>query len=377
MAKKRLPLNYRLRKDGRYEVRFTFDGKRYSCIGATVEEVQKKEQEKLRQLNLGLTDDVNITFRTVFENFIQRKQGTVDDSSIGVYKQRFKMLDEYIGDYKVKDFNMAKALELRKQLMNRNKGKKKICTSTINMAIDMVKMLLRQSVNDGIIPFSPIQQLKPLKRKEEKAVNTIHRTLSVTEKEKFFKAAENSYYYDLFVFLLQTGMRVGEAGALRWSDIDYESGCIHISRTLTKDSANKVIIGEDTKTTAGLRDIPLNDNIISTLKQWKEKYKILFGNMAYMDGTQGLVFVSTKHKLIKPFALAIIIGKISKKAGIKSIGVHSLRDTFASMSVQNGMPPETLKKIMGHESYKMTMDLYYHEDPEKTKQAMQKNIIAV
>jgi integrase len=54
------------------------------------------------------------------------------------------------------------------------------------------------------------------------------------------------------------------------------------------------------------------------------------------------------------------------------ISSHALRATFASMAIDAGMSPETLKEILGHSSYQMTMDLYYHNSDRKRHDEMQR-----
>ena len=57
---------------------------------------------------------------------------------------------------------------------------------------------------------------------------------------------------------------------------------------------------------------------------------------------------------------AYCVMTVSKRAGIERISTHALRDTFATRAIESGMNPQTLKEILGHASYSMTMDLYAH-----------------
>ncbi|MDO4439134.1 MAG: tyrosine-type recombinase/integrase [Eubacteriales bacterium] len=62
----------------------------------------------------------------------------------------------------------------------------------------------------------------------------------------------------------------------------------------------------------------------------------------------------------------------NKNIHIDRVTPHALRDTFATRAIENGMNPQTLKKILGHSSLAMTMDLYAHVLPNTMQEEMEK-----
>lgn len=76
-------------------------------------------------------------------------------------------------------------------------------------------------------------------------------------------------WYTLLHTLAYTGMRREEILALTWKDIDFKTGRIRINKTLTLDENNKIIVN-DTKTTAGERNIKIDTQTIQLLKAWKK-----------------------------------------------------------------------------------------------------------
>lgn len=56
---------------------------------------------------------------------------------------------------------------------------------------------------------------------------------------------------------------------------------------------------------------------------------------------------------------------------------HALRDTFATRYIEQGGNPQTLKTILGHSSYSITMDLYSQVLPNTKKQEMERIIIEI
>lgn len=80
-------------------------------------------------------------------------------------------------------------------------------------------------------------------------------------------------------------MRIGEIGALLWSDIDFINGVIHVTKTVIpnmKDDAGSYLITSP-KSKTSIRDIPLNDLIRAVLKRQKEKMTTLFGEQSLSD----------------------------------------------------------------------------------------------
>lgn len=173
--------------------------------------------------------------------------------------------------------------------------------------------------------------------------------------------------------MLYTGVRPGECGGLEWQDVDWKEKVIHIRRTMTKREDGKFIVGNSTKTQKSTRDIFMNEDIFSLVTGQYEIYTGLHGNVINLNDP---VFPTSngKHPTEQSFynAIASLI-RTARRNGEKLtfFGTHAFRDTFASKAIRAGMPPNVLKEILGHTSYKMTMDLYVHTNEEDKRQAMQ------
>ena len=101
--------------------------------------------------------------------------------------------------------------------------------------------------------------------KEEKKER---RVLTIRETELFLEQAKGTFYENLFILALETGLRVGELSALQWEDIDFKKKVIHVNHTLCYFSKNGKYVFEmhDTKTNNGKRTIPLTAKAINSLK---------------------------------------------------------------------------------------------------------------
>ncbi|ETP70919.1 site-specific recombinase XerD, partial [Lachnospiraceae bacterium JC7] len=238
-------------------------------------------------------------------------------------------------------------------------------TNYINQVMKLLNCIMKAAKVEGVIDRNPCEGVKNLKRTEQEARETIHRALTLEETEEFFRAAKdrNSWYLPLYEFLINTGCRIGEAGALQRSDIDIKNNVIHIRRTITISEVG-IEIGESPKTKTSKRDIPMNDAIKTAIQKQEQQNRDLFGDIISLNSH---IFSSMNGGFISSTVVIRDIKATLKNTGIDYFTPHAFRDTFATRAIEAGMNPQTLKEILGHSSYSMTMDLYAHV-MENTKQ---------
>lgn len=391
MAKK-LPAGMSLRADGRIVNRFTVEGKRYSVYGTNVKECREKESAKRAQIMAGLAKKgKDKTVGEYFAEWIAAKEGTVKPTTIrtdSILLRRMEItpIDKagtLFGSLKLSKVETAnvRALQgaLQKELKFRtDKGKEKtrkgMTTRATNDSIHLLKAVYKSAIAERLVNWNPVEGVKTLKRTEKAARDTIHRALTKAETAKFLEYAKkrNSWYYNLYVFLLNTGARLGEAGALLPSDISKNG--VTIKRTITRTEDGGYEIGSDTKTSAGVRFIPLLGDASAALEDQRKANAIAAGVKIIELGKP--IFRAPKGSLLKSANVNYDIANICADAGINKFSAHALRATFATRCVESGMPPKTLMSIMGHSDISMTLTLYAHcEDETKIEQLKVVNFI--
>lgn len=179
--------------------------------------------------------------------------------------------------------------------------------------------------------------------------------MTVEEQEIFSnyllnRTLEEEPYRNVFLFQMYMGLRVGEALALKQSDIDFEKQRIKIRRTLTIDKDGTLKIGQKTKTYAGTRDIPMQKFLLPyILEQYeqanenKDNYLFLYSN-----------------RLINHSTINGRLQRILKNLDIykKGMSSHALRHTFGTRCIEGGMTPVALQRLMGHTDIKITLNTY-------------------
>ena len=320
----RLGAGTRRREDGSLEKRFTIDGRRYSVYGKTAKELSRNEQEIRRKVEDRIyTDNRNLTLDKYFAEWLTDKRGNVKGNTLKGYKCYYNgHISPGLGDVKLQKLERRQILAFQREL-----AQKKISLRTCNNIFKILKIVLNDAVADEIISRNPAEGIKALKE-TRKATETYHRALTEQEQMDFMQEMETDYYYEFVAFLLCTGMRMGEAAALLWSDIDYKQNMIHVTKTVTSNEDGTTGIGSP-KSEAGRRDIPLNDTIKGILASQRKK----LGNVLPMHESR--VFMSVYGGIVNNHAvnraIAAVLGRLEEQGRpISHFTAHALRDTFAT-----------------------------------------------
>ncbi len=154
----------------------------------------------------------------------------------------------------------------------------------------------------------------------------------------------------MILVALRTGLRHGELLALRWQDVDLVAGRLMVRQAL---SGKKI----DTPKNGRSREVPLSDETIATLKA----HRHLRGEYVFSD---------EKGHLLTRYACKWPLWAACKHAGLRLIGWHALRHSFASHLVMRGAPLKAVQELLGHADITMTMR-YAHLSPDARRDAVQ------
>lgn len=148
----------------------------------------------------------------------------------------------------------------------------------------------------------------------------------------FLNAAimDNQTYYMFFRFLIETGMRKGEALALQWSNVDFEAGRINIEQTIDYEAKNDEELFSDTKTYHSIRNIPITKRLLDLNAHRVRQNDNKFRFKALYKYDLDLVFYRKDGSPLPKSTLFNAFRRILKKAGLPEIlSIHTLRHTHA------------------------------------------------
>jgi integrase len=182
------------------------------------------------------------------------------------------------------------------------------------------------------------------------------RPWTAAEARGFLSVARPDPLYPAFVLLILYGMRRGEALGLRWDDIDFDAGTIHIRRQLQR-IRGELVLGP-VKTHAGRRGLPLLDPARQALQLQADQQAAYRAVMGSAWPESGLVFTTRTGRPIEPRNLVRSFRRLCDQNKVRLIKVHHLRHTVGSLLKDLGVPARDAQTILGHTRISTTLEIY-------------------
>lgn len=192
------------------------------------------------------------------------------------------------------------------------------------------------------------------------------RPWSADEARRFLDVTRANPLYPGFVLMLVFGLRRGEVLGLSWRDVDFDEGVIRVRRQVVR-VGGQLHLGP-VKTRAGARELPLLGIARKALIEQDER-QVLGGSPTEWT-SEALVFTTAHGRPIEPRNLGRSFDRIVQAAGLRSIRLHDLRHTTASLLKNLGVPARDAMVILGHSRISVTLEIYTHVDEESRRDAV-------
>lgn len=267
-----------------------------------------------------------------------------------------RRIDEALGHLPMKKIlsrHLNQFILALKEEKNRNTGKP-LSKLTIKAHHDFLKQIFSSAMEWDVIQKNPCKGLTTVKvPKSEKEIPSDEDLKKLFTVINELPLPQKSMMY----LLLFTGIRRGELSAVKWDNLDFNTGVLHIKENnvkAKKDDTEHTIITKSPKTEAGVRKIQLTGQCLNHLKQLQNFYQP-FGVCS------DFMFVNLETK--KPFhpdSITHLLPKLCKKADIKKYSPHVIRHWVCSFLIDSNTPIKEVQQILGHADATTTLNIYAH-----------------
>ena len=304
------------------------------------------------------------------EVFLKNKEEKISESTMINYKYYLNnFIVPYFWNKNINQISIEDVTTFRDKLI-------KQCSNQVAKNIySILKQLLDLAVIEGDLK---INYARFVKIENEKNIIVSNKKNEIVLNDSEINAIYNYCISDLtigigIILALKLGIRKGEIISLKWADFNLvsENPNIHIRTTIKRfENESKTIVFKrgKTKTRASERLIPLSDNLITLLDEYKKEYKTKFSIKDDKELKKCFLIVDKNPKeFISPNKIDYYFRKMKKKIGLRNdIHFHSLRHTFVTKAiVDKDIPLNVVKYIVGHStSASITIDTYAFTDSD-------------
>lgn len=342
------------RVDGRWEAAFGFGGRRQRYVGRSQPEVRLKLVAARRAFEQGIV--LSGSSQRVEEYLTRWLEDSVQPSvrwtTHRAYALCMRRLFPLIGHLRLSTLTPqavqgAYAALLAKGLSRRS----------VEQTHTVLHRALRQAVLWGLMLRNPTEAVtvpRPTRRE-------MH-TLSEEEVGRLFRASEGHRLHALWVLLATTGLRLGEALGLLWTDIDFATGRLVVNRALQRQPGVGYAFVEP-KTARSRRTVYLAKGALSALGEHRRRQ--LEDQLAAGPewNLSGLVFASQVGRPIDGTWTNKWFHSALDQAKLTQIRIHDLRHTAATHLLNRGVHPKVIQELLGHSTISLTLDTYSHVAP--------------
>ena len=346
----------------RYRIRYKDNGKfkEVSKSGfRTKREAQAAANDFEKRINTGRSiHDENMLVSHYMETWLKLKEKHVKSSTMMKINRsvRLYVLPKF-GFSKLSEINRLDCIEWINELCET------LSVDSVKSYVAPFNTALEDAVNEfKIIETNPMKNIrypKSDRRKKEIAFyekTDLKKLLNCFESQSSDSNYIGYQYYVLTLLLARTGLRLGEALALSWNDIQRNK--LEVNKTLSRE--NGVDLITTPKTDSSYRTIALDTMTTDLLRSFKiKKSEYALANSISILNKQ-LVFSSTYGEPLKQQNYRSYFYRMCNLADVPKLSPHALRHSHAVHLLESGSNIKYVSERLGHATINMTANVYLH-----------------
>lgn len=361
---------FRKLNSGKWQARVSRDGEEFSIGTFRTKTEAKIEANKVEErIYYGQAlNDRNMLGDDLLDEWLVWKKKRVKDSTYDLIERTVRLhIRPFYGKkrvMKIRRSDIKKWIQSYVDMLDK-KGQRKHSHGSCLRYLSIMKSIFHYAVYDlEILEKSPADKLqvpeKDSTEKEEEikyfSLVELNQLLDYMKTYKHQRYEGYPIYYMLMYFLSQSGLRISEALALRWADIDGNK--IKVERQTSRDNNNKLTL-TSLKNTSSYRTIALESNLMKALKKFKAtQNELILAKETFRRNNDHIIFQNYLGNYLTPSTVRDSISDYCEKAGVDYKGTHGFRHTHAVLLLEAGASLLYVSKRLGHKTIKTTADTY-------------------
>lgn len=341
----------RQRDDGSWEASVAFDGRRYYARRRSQAEARRALGELKQQHASGeLVAPSRLTVGEHLANWLEANAGNWRPSTAAGY-------EGIVRNYLVPVWGNRKLQTLTAADIARQYGRWReagVGARTLAIIHARLHRALRQAVHWGLIPRNPADAIEPPRSAYRRP------QLWTPEQTRAFVAGldGDDWHGALAVLLIGGGLRLGEACALRWTDVDLDAAVVRVERSRTV--IRRQVVEGAPKTAAGTREVALPAFTIRALRRWKGRQaeqRLAAG--PEWSGDSRVITLAAGESPTRTQS-SYWLGRRCEGLGVPTLRNHDLRHLSASLALAAGITLPDVSRRLGHANVSVTATIYAH-----------------
>lgn len=326
------------RKDGKWVAQVTLGSRRVYRYTKTKAEAQRKLNDLRLQRHQGkLTAPTAITLSAWLDTWLDMLSADLRPSTILTYRTATAHIAQVLGDTLLHRLNPLLLTQAFSELQRNGTGQRRL-----QLAHGYLRACLARAVDLELLASNPMDRVP-----RPRWTATKRRYWTVDEVRRFILTglSEPGWYHPLFVFLVSTGLRISEAIALTWADVDWKQQTVQVDKSLVWSGATCNSVPPKTK--AGNRLVALPASAVDALRLVSREHE-----------PEARIFQTTVGGPPHPTRLRKYLRTLCDKAEVPYVNVHGLRHVAAMLALEATGDPYAVQRRLGHSNVNVTIGIY-------------------
>lgn len=329
----------------------------YETVRGDKARAEKRQAELLLELQAGELQRVErMTVKQLLNRWMSDYvEANKTPNTIDFYRGNAAYIEKYLGHVEVQKLHSMAIQRMYATLLKEGgKDGQGLSPTTVGHVHSTLSACLNYGKTHGVLRSNPCESVSP-----PKPADYVPTIWTAEEMVRVLDVCHTERYGIYVVLVLYTGLRINEALALRWANVDLKRRKIAVVEAIKKFPRGKPPIVGKPKSKRGMRVVSFSADLAKALKEHKARQarERLAAGSAYENND--LVIATPTGGYVRPENIRNrTLRRLEKRAGVPRIELKNLRHVHATRLLEAGVHPKKVQERLGHADSSITMEIY-------------------